>query len=142
MSKQEQGDNLSDDGDKEDDEEYPPWLQHIVEGEYYNAVRVVEEEGRLLLLQLLSVRLCCGSTGSGPNKHLSVSVCSFVLHHTLYLLHVVVSSLRQHALSTQLHLLLSRHCLVCRGRQSAGVCEMQGDYRLEEAPFLIHANGS
>lgn len=83
MSKQEQGDNLSDDGDKEDDEEYPPWLQHIVEGEYYNAVRVVEEEGRLVLLQLLSVRLCCGSTGSGPNKHLSVSVCSFVLHHTV-----------------------------------------------------------
>lgn len=44
MSKQEQEHNLSDDGDKDGDEEYPPWLQNIVEGEYYNAVKVIEEQ--------------------------------------------------------------------------------------------------
>lgn len=34
--------------DSSEEERYPPWLHQIVEGEYYNIVRIVKEEGEII----------------------------------------------------------------------------------------------
>lgn len=57
-------DDLSSEEHDEEEEAYPPWLQHIVEGEgdYYDKVKVLKEEGKLTLSNEGCLQGCCFTT--------------------------------------------------------------------------------